>query len=110
MVRSLRADTLHGSVSSSRYIGIMNPLHSSGVSIGEAAKSVKDRYKFFGEIALEHRFVTSEQLYEALTLQARTKVEGGQEKLLGQILLEFGYMTEDQIQEVLDILYPVGDA
>lgn len=70
---------------------------------------MKDRYKFFGEIALENRFVTPEQLYEALTLQARSKVEGGQDKLLGQILLELGYMTEDQIREVLDILYPVKD-
>jgi len=89
----------------------MNPLQPTGASSsGEAAKAVKDRYKFFGEIALEHRFVTPEQLYEALTHQARTKVEGGQEKLLGQILLELGYMTEEQIQEVLDILYPVSEA
>jgi len=36
---------------------------------------VKDRYKFFGEVALEKRFVTAEQLYEALTLQARSKVD-----------------------------------
>ena len=70
---------------------------------------MKDRYKFFGEIALENRYVTPEQLYEALTIQARAKVEGGQDKLLGQILLELGYMTEDQIREVLDILYPVKD-
>jgi hypothetical protein len=68
---------------------------------------VKDRYKFFGEIALEKRFVTAEQLYEALTQQARAKVEGRMEKQLGQILLELGYMTEEQILEVLDILYPV---
>ncbi len=53
--------------------------------------------------------MTSEQLYEALTQQARAKVEGGQDKLLGQILLELGYMAEDQIREVLDILYPVKD-
>ncbi|MCH2373171.1 MAG: hypothetical protein MK538_03245 [Planctomycetes bacterium] len=70
---------------------------------------MNDRYKFFGEIALENRFVTPEQLYEALTVQARHKVEGGQEKLLGQILLELGYITEEQVQEVLDILYPVKD-
>ena len=70
---------------------------------------MKDRYKFFGEIALENRFVNPEQLYEALTQQARSKVEGGQDKLLGQILLELGYITEDQIREVLDILYPVKD-
>ena len=68
---------------------------------------MNDRYKFFGEIALEKKFVTSEQLYSALTQQARIKVETGEEKLLGQILLEQGHMTADQINEILDILYPV---
>lgn len=68
---------------------------------------MKDRYKFFGEVALERKFVTSEQLYEALTRQARLKVEDGEEKLLGQVLLEQGVMTAEQITEVLDVLYPV---
>jgi len=70
---------------------------------------VKDRYKFFGEIALERKYVTPDQLYEALTQQARAKVDGRGEKLLGQVLLELGYMTEDQIRQVLDILYPVQE-
>jgi hypothetical protein len=70
---------------------------------------VKDRYKFFGEIALEKKFVTPDQLYEALTQQARAKVEGKSEKLLGQILLELGYITEDQVRQVLDVLYPADD-
>jgi hypothetical protein len=70
---------------------------------------VKDRYKFFGEIALEKKFVTPDQLYEALTQQARAKVDGKGEKLLGQILLELGYITEDQIRQVLDVLYPAED-
>lgn len=71
---------------------------------------MSDRYKFFGEIALEKRFVSAEQLYEALTLQARNRVEGMIEKQLGQLLLELGYMNEEQIREVLDVLYPVTDA
>ena len=71
--------------------------------------AVKDRYKFFGEIALEKRFVTPEHLYEALTNQARSKVEGRGEKLLGQVLLELGYIREDQIRQVLDVLYPVQE-
>ncbi|MEC7922753.1 MAG: hypothetical protein VX675_03140 [Planctomycetota bacterium] len=71
---------------------------------------MSDRYKFFGEIALEKRFVSSDQLYEALTLQARNRVEGVIEKQLGQLLLELGYMDEDQIREVLDVLYPVTDS
>ena len=71
---------------------------------------MKDRYKLFGEIALEKRFVTAEQLYEALTLQARNKAAGRMDKQLGQILLEMGYMDADQIRQVLDVLYPVHEA
>jgi hypothetical protein len=72
-------------------------------------KQMSDRYKFFGEIALEKRFVSAEQLYEALTIQAKNRASGLLEKQLGQILLEMGYMTEEQISEVLDVLYPVTD-
>jgi hypothetical protein len=67
---------------------------------------VKDRYKFFGEVALEKKYVTPEQLYEALTHQARSKVDGRTEKLLGQVLLEMGYLSEVQVREILDVLYP----
>jgi hypothetical protein len=75
----------------------------------ETHKPLSDRYKFFGEVALEKRFVTAEQLYEALTLQARLKVEQGTDKQLGQILLELTYITGEQINEVLDVLYPVEE-
>ena len=69
----------------------------------------EDRYKLFGEVALEERFVTSDQLLEALTSQAKDKAEGKPERLLGQILLEHGYMTEVQITKVLDVLYPIKE-
>lgn len=71
--------------------------------------TVENRYKFFGEVALEKKFVTPEQLYEALTQQARDKVDGKDEKLLGQLLLELGYIKEDQVRQVLDVLYPVSE-
>jgi hypothetical protein len=72
-------------------------------------RAIKDRYKFFGEVALEKRFVTADQLYQALTVQARDKVEGRPERLLGQILLELGHMNEGQIRQVLDVIYPVSE-
>jgi len=75
-----------------------------------AENQLADRYKFFGEVALERRFVSAEQLYEALTHQARLRVEGRMEKQLGQILLELGYVSEEQIAEILDVLYPVTEA
>lgn len=84
-------------------------LSLQGGDLRKELLSVKDRYKFFGEVALEKKLVTTDQLYEALTLQARAKVEGRGEKLLGQVLLELGYLSEDQIRQVLDVLYPVAD-
>ncbi|MCI0651010.1 MAG: hypothetical protein L0Z55_03925 [Planctomycetes bacterium] len=67
----------------------------------------KDRYRMFGEVALEQGFVTASQLYEALTVQARRKAEAKPDKLLGQILLELGYMGSEQVQAVIDVLFPV---
>ncbi|MBI4583382.1 MAG: hypothetical protein HY717_05095 [Planctomycetes bacterium] len=69
----------------------------------------EDRYKFFGEVALEQRFVTEKQLYEALTIQAHDKALGKPERLLGQILLELNYMTDEQVAKVLNILFPVKE-
>lgn len=66
-----------------------------------------DRYrKLFGEVALELGLVTTEQLLEGLTVQARSKAHGEPDKLLGQILLELGYMEPEHIQSVIDRLYP----
>ncbi len=84
-------------------------LSVSNSTCPDERKQMSDRYKFFGEIALEKRFVSAEQLYEALTIQAKNRTSGLLEKQLGQILLEMGYMTEEQISEVLDVLYPVTD-
>ena len=85
-------------------------LSVSNSTCPDEKKQMSDRYKFFGEIALEKRFVSAEQLYEALTLQARNRVDGVIEKQLGQLLLELGHINEEQISEVLDVLYPVTDA
>lgn len=66
-----------------------------------------DKYRaLFGELALERGFVDAAQLYEALTVQARRKAEGKNDKLLGQILVELGFLSPDQLQEVIDHLYP----
>ena len=59
----------------------------------------KDR---FGTIAVEKGFLTTEQLLEALNIQAKENIETGGHRLIGQILLHLGYMTEDQIDEVLE--------
>lgn len=69
-----------------------------------------DRYRrLFGEVALEHGVVNSDQLYQALTVQERLRNEGKQVPLLGQILVELGHLTPEQLQKLIEVIYPVQD-
>ncbi len=61
--------------------------------------------RLFGEAALENRFVTVPELYEALTVQARAEVRGQPYRFLGEILADLGYMTEIQVLEVLNEIH-----
>ena len=61
--------------------------------------------KLFGEVAVEKGYVTTEHLYEALTIQAKAEVTGRPYMFLGQILVELGRMTEVQVLEVLSVLH-----
>ena len=61
--------------------------------------------KLFGEVAFENGYVTTKQLYEALTLQVKADFAGKPYKFIGQILVELGYMTEPQVLEILAILH-----
>ena len=79
-------------------------------NVTQDADNKPDTYKkLFGEVALELGFVSSAQLYDALTEQVRRKSEGKSEKLLGQILLENGHITAEQIREVLDVVVPIQE-
>jgi len=59
----------------------------------------------FGEVAFEMGFVTTDQLYRALTIQAKNDVERKPPRMLGDILVELGSMTEKQVLEVLKALH-----
>ncbi len=61
--------------------------------------------KMFGEVAFEMGFVTTDQLYRALTLQAKDEVEKKPYRSLGQILIDLGHMNEKQVLEVLKVLH-----
>lgn len=74
---------------------------------GATSGPKRDQYKRrFGEVAIDLGLIASDQLVEALTVQAERQAAGKPIKLLGQILLELGYLTPEQIQEVVDVLYP----
>ncbi len=63
--------------------------------------------KLFGEVAFEKGYVTTEALYEALTIQAKAEVNHRPYKFLGQILMDLGEMSESQVLEVLSELHSV---
>jgi len=56
--------------------------------------------RLFGKTAVLKRFITQEQLNEALRAQARKHARGVKAKL-GQVMLELGFMTIAQFWEVL---------
>jgi len=61
--------------------------------------------KMFGEVAFEKGYISSEQLYEALAVQAKDEARNKPYRFLGQILIDLGYLTDRQVLEVLNELH-----
>ncbi|MFN0057042.1 MAG: hypothetical protein ACKVX7_01170 [Planctomycetota bacterium] len=57
--------------------------------------------RMFGEVAFEKGYITTAQLYEALSRQAHQEAENGPRQFLGEILVELRYMNEKQVLEIL---------
>jgi len=60
--------------------------------------------KRFGDIAIQKKFITKNQLLEAMTVQIENQLEGAEHKLIGAILIELMYMSEDQVNEVVETM------
>ena len=60
------------------------------------------RNKPFGEIALQKKYITLDQLLHALNAQSLDDIETGEHKLIGTILFEQGSLDLDQYNEVLN--------
>ena len=63
------------------------------------------RIRLFGEAAFEMGLVTTAQLYEALTVQARLEVQGEPHRFLGEILVDLGYLSERKVLEILSLMH-----
>jgi hypothetical protein len=57
--------------------------------------------KRFGVLAVEKRFITANQLIDAMRIQVMEDIEKGRHRLVGRILLEEGFITLSQIDDVL---------
>jgi len=60
--------------------------------------------KRFGLIAVEKRFITKEQLFEALRVQVEEDLSGKSHTLIGIILIRLGYLSPEQADEVLSVI------
>jgi hypothetical protein len=60
--------------------------------------------KRFGVIAVEKRFITKEQLFEALRIQVEEDLSGKPHTLIGIILIKVGYLTPEQADEILSVM------
>jgi len=59
-------------------------------------------YFRFGSIAYQRKYVTKEQIQEALAEQVEDNVSGRPHRLLGTIFREKEWLTEEQEKSILD--------
>jgi hypothetical protein len=62
-----------------------------------------DRGKFFGEVAIEKGWVSSEQVIEALKEQYRLRCLEKRHLFLGEVLVQLGTITIEQLVELMDL-------
>jgi hypothetical protein len=55
----------------------------------------------FGSIAVYRKYVTLEQVQQALVKQIEENVNGGRHRPLGDILLENNWITDEQVKSIL---------
>lgn len=60
--------------------------------------------KRFGIVAIQKKFVTAEQVVEAMRIQVLEDIQNGKHRLIGRILLEQGILKLAQVDEVLESL------
>lgn len=61
--------------------------------------------KRFGVTAIEKKYITPENLIDALKIQIEEDIALQTHRLVGEILLDLGHITAMQIQDVLDTIF-----
>ena len=73
-------------------------------SLVKGVKVKKKYHKRFGSIAVEKGFITKNQLFQALKIQAKENLEEGKHRLIGEILMDEGLLTASQVDEILETM------
>lgn len=63
----------------------------------------------FGKIATDMRFITEEQLAEALAEQAEDSFSNKPHRLIGKVLFDHGWITRDEISFIVLRLFNPED-
>ena len=72
----------------------------------EVDKELSKKYcRRFGQIAVEHGFVSSEEVKKALSEQVDDDLASRPHRLLGRILMDKGLMSPQQIDSVMNDLF-----
>jgi hypothetical protein len=58
----------------------------------------------FGDIAITKKYISANQLIQALCVQVREESKNGRHRLIGEIMIDYGYMSPFQIRETLDAM------
>ncbi len=78
--------------------------------LDDAYKELSNQYsRRFGTIAVDKRFITTEELKKAMAEQIEDDISNKPHRLIGKILLENGWIIDKQIDIVLDELKKVDD-
>jgi len=60
--------------------------------------------KRFGDVAVGKKFITLQQLIQAMTIQVQEEAKTGEHRLLGEILIGMGIMNPSQVNKVLSAM------
>lgn len=86
-------------------LSCLQPVKDSGRMADPMARPDPRAYsQRFGTAAYLKRYVTLQQLHQALSEQVDDNVSGRPHRLLGQILRQRNWITEDQETEILTYL------
>jgi hypothetical protein len=69
----------------------------------------EEHFPRFGKVAVDMRFITAEQLTEALAEQAEDSFSDKPHRPIGKILFEHGWITRDEISFIVLRLFNPED-
>ena len=62
-----------------------------------------DEKRLFGQVAIQHGFVSVAQVREALAVQKKMREAGETPDLIGEILVDLGHLSPADVMRIIEI-------